>query len=842
MKTLSLKAESQTRLLPAEQADIYRHEICEKLDPEKRGALGQYLTPLPVATFMASLFGDPPTDIVLLDPGAGTGTLMAAFVQEMISRRVKPHSVQAECYELEPLMADYLESTLKECAHISESRGGHFSGVVTQTDFIEWGVEQLRSKDTLFEEPIPQFTHCIMNPPYKKIRGDSHHRTLLRQIGIETGNLYSGFLAIAIKLLFPGGELVAIVPRSFCNGPYFRSFRNLLLESMAIHHLHIFEHRNKAFKDDEVLQENIILHAVKASEQSRVVITSSSGADLEDITHREVPFSSVVKPSDPDRFIHIATSGLDQMVVDRISMFSNTLADIGIEVCTGPVVDFRLRDDIRQAVEEDACPLIYPGHFSGNYVEWPNLEGKKPNSIYESEKSSRWLMENGSYVVTRRFSAKEESRRIVAALHEPERIQGRKIGFENHLNVFHHKKEGLESGVAKGLAIFLNSTLLDLYFRQFSGHTQVNATDLRMLHYPDLNTLRRLGEHVTGIFPEQEEVDRILDEELDKMAVQNNQNPVLIRRRTKEALSILKALGLPKGQLNDRSALTLLALVDLKPATSWKKAGQPLMGITPIMDYIRDHYGREYKPNTRETIRRQTVHQFVDAGIAVSNPDEPNRPTNSPKWCYQITPDTLELIRTFGTKSWDAKLVAYHKERVTLAEQYAKERDMQMIPLVINGDKELALTPGKHSQLIKEIITEFGPRYAPGAEVLYVGDTGSKMGHFDEEAFRRLGLVFDSHGKFPDVVLYLGSKNWLLLIESVTSHGSVDAKRHAELASLFKDSTAGIVYVTAFPDRQTMGKYLGDISWETEVWVADVPSHLIHFDGERFLGPYKEKD
>ena len=280
--------------------------------------------------------------------------------------------------------------------------------------------------------------------------------------------------------------------------------------------------------------------------------------------------------------------------------------------------------------------------------------------------------------------------------------------------------------------------------------------------------------------------------------------------------------------------------MDLKPENDWSEAGAPLIGITPIMDFIRDHYGKEYAPNTRETIRRQTMHQFVDAGIAVSNPDRPGRPVNSPKWCYQITSDTLDLIRSFDTDSWDAKLAPYLEQRASLAEQYAMERDMQMIPLEINDGKQLALTPGKHSQLIKDIITQFGPRYAPGAEVLYVGDTGSKMGHFAKETFETLGLTFDSHGKFPDVVLYLRSNNWLLLIESVTSHGPVDSKRHSELSALFADSTAGVVYVTAFPDRQTMAKYLGDISWETEVWVADAPTHLIHFNGERFLGPYNE--
>ena len=838
MKTLSIKTESKIRFSPAEQAEIFRHAISNKLDPKKKGALGQYLTPLPVATFMASLFGEPLKDIVLFDPGAGTGTLTAAFVQEMISRVDKPHSIHTESYELEPLMAQYLESTIKECAYSSELSGVRFSGEVTRADFIKWGFEHLKTRGTLFEELLPQFTHCIMNPPYKKIRSDSDHRRWLQKIGIETGNLYSGFLAIAIKLLSFGGELVAIVPRSFCNGPYFQPFRNLLLDNMAISDIHVFEHRDKAFKDDEVLQENIILHAVKGTEQGRVRITSSSGDNFDEMTHREVPFDNVVKPNDPDRFIHIATCEIDQMVVDRISLFNQTLEDIGIDVCTGPVVDFRLRDDIRQAVEEGACPLIYPGHFTNNYVEWPNLEGKKPNSIYESKKSSRWLMENGWYVVTRRFSAKEESRRIIAALHTPERVISKKIGFENHLNVFHQDKKGLPAAVAKGLAVFLNSTLLDLYFRQFSGHTQVNATDLRMLYYPDIDTLIRIGEHVNCGFPKQDKIDQILDEELDKMTTKKTKNPLLIKDRTDEALSILKELELPKEQLNERSALTLLALVDLKPETSWEKAGKPLIGITPIMDYIRDHYGKEYAPNTRETIRRQTMHQFVQAGIAVINPDKPGRQTNSPKYCYQIAPDTLELIRTFSKNRWKKKLKSYLIKKPTLAKQYAKHRDMQMVPLEINGGKKLGLTPGKHSQLIKVIITEFGPRYAPDAKVLYVGDTGSKMTHFDEETFKNLGLTFDSHGKFPDVVLHLESKNWLLLIESVTSHGPVDAKRHAELALLFKDSTAGIIYVTAFPDRPTMGKYLGNISWETEVWVADAPDHLIHFNGERFLGPY----
>ena len=311
-----------------------------------------------------------------------------------------------------------------------------------------------------------------------------------------------------------------------------------------------------------------------------------------------------------------------------------------------------------------------------------------------------------------------------------------------------------------------------------------------------------------------------------------------IQQKIQDALFILDALGMPRGQRNERSALTLLALLDLKPDDAWSEAKAPLIGITPIMNFVEEHYARAYAPNTRETFRRQTMHQFMDAGIALPNPDQPDRPVNSPKWVYQIEPNILTVLQTFGTTDWDANLENYLLTRRTLAERYARRREMEKIPLSIGETGELYLTPGKHSELIRDIVEEFGPRFAPGAEVLYLGDTGTKLGHFEEATFQALGLSFDSHGKFPDVVLYHRAKNWLLLIEAVTSHGPIDAKRHAELGELFSESTADLVYVTAFPDRPTVARYLNAISWETEVWVASTPTHLIHFDGERFLGPY----
>jgi BsuBI/PstI restriction endonuclease domain/BsuBI/PstI restriction endonuclease HTH domain len=309
-------------------------------------------------------------------------------------------------------------------------------------------------------------------------------------------------------------------------------------------------------------------------------------------------------------------------------------------------------------------------------------------------------------------------------------------------------------------------------------------------------------------------------------------------RKLQEAQRILESLGFAPPQRNRRSALILLALLDMQADKSWRDAHNPLRGVTPIMDWCRDHYGTTYAPNSRETFRRQTLHQFREAALVVLNPDNPKRETNSKDNVYQVETHALALLRTFGTEEWDAQLDSYKRERPGLQARYAKAREMEMIPLAVGEEQEITLTPGKHNTLIKAIIEEFGGRYAPGGKVLYVGDTGDKWGYFDIDALTGLEVTVDSHGKMPDVIIYDQVRNWLVLVEAVTSHGPVDGKRHDELARLFRGSTAGLVYVTAFPTRREMARYLSEISWETEVWVAEAPDHLIHFNGPRYLGPY----
>jgi type II restriction enzyme len=308
--------------------------------------------------------------------------------------------------------------------------------------------------------------------------------------------------------------------------------------------------------------------------------------------------------------------------------------------------------------------------------------------------------------------------------------------------------------------------------------------------------------------------------------------------RVEDARLILESLGLDAERSNERSALVLLALLRLGPTTPWSDADAPTVGTRAIMDWIRDEYGIEYAPNTRETIRRFTLHQFVAAGLVIENPDDPERPVNSPRWCYQVTAQALPIIRACGTDDFGALLAEYLAEAPGLAAQYRAERQMQRIPVTLPDGSPVTLSPGGQNTLIKQMVDEFCPRYAPGGQVLYIGDADEKWAVFREAELATLGVTVNQHGKMPDLVVYLPDKNWLILMEAASSHGPVDGQRHAELAHLFAGSTAGLVYVSCFPSRAIMRKYLTQIAWETEVWCAEDPTHLIHFNGDRFLGPY----
>ncbi len=762
-----------------QQAELLRIKANSKLNSKVKHTLGQFFTPHPISLYMASLFQRIEGDISLLDPGCGSGSLTAAFVDESL-RRKKINSLNIDAFDVDSFIQPFINETLLLCVEKSEKHGVSINATFILDDFIF-----NKTKNVGLFANKGGYSHVIMNPPYKKIGSASEYRKALKSIGIETVNLYAGFVALSIKQLNQGGELVAIIPRSFCNGVYYQPFREFLLRETAIKQIHIFDSRSLAFADNDVLQENIIIHLIKGVKQQKVKITSSPAADFEinaetqsitatDQTTRTVTFTSIVQPKDRRKFIHIAANERDQAVIDRLSCFNYTLEDLGIQVSTGAVVDFRLKDDLRQNLEDDAVPLIYSTHLD-RVVNHPK-NSKKPNAIAVSARSRNWLWHNlGNFVIVKRFSSKEEKRRIVAA-HYDGSLPGELIGFDNKLNVFHSAKQGFAQDIALGLYVYLNSTLLDKYYRLFGGHTQVNATDLRAIRYPDLELLKlmgklaRIAERTTCGEPNrlchdgkshspsvsslsQKQIDEILEEQLAKM-VGNNDNPLAVQEKIDQALEILALLGMPRAQQNERSALTLLSLIDLKPNGSWSDLKRPMIGVTPIMNWCEEFYGKKYAPNTRETFRRQTLHQFIDGGLCLYNPDRPDRPVNSPKACYQITTELFDVLVKYGTDEWDTTLADWLERRETLITQYAKKREMEMIPLTLDDGTEIKLSPGNHSQLIRDIVMEFGPRFAPGSEVIYLGDTGAKEDFFRKKRLAELGVTVDRKGKLPDVILY----------------------------------------------------------------------------------------
>lgn len=308
----------------------------------------------------------------------------------------------------------------------------------------------------------------------------------------------------------------------------------------------------------------------------------------------------------------------------------------------------------------------------------------------------------------------------------------------------------------------------------------------------------------------------------------------------RNAQAVLHGLGFGVRQSNEMAALVLLALLDLKPGKPWSDATAPLRGITPIIGFISENYGIDYAPNTRETIRDEAVKFFAEAGLLLRNPDEPGRPTNSGKTVYQVEPTALDLLQTHGTDKWPSKLAAYLKSHAAIRAEIHRQRTLARVPVTLPGGKTVTLSAGGQNPLIKAVVEEFCPRFTPGATIAYIGDTENKFLHLDARYFEGLGIKLDAAAKMPDVVAHDQRRNWLILIEAVTSVGPVDGKRRMELKELLKNTKAGLVFVTAFETRKVMQSFLGQISWETEVWIAEDADHLIHFNGERFLGPYDD--
>lgn len=465
--------------------DQLRREVSGERNRRHKSNLGQFMTPGTIAAFMASLFVNRcGGECRLLDPGAGIASLASAFLERCAAGTLAFGHIDVTACEIDDTLHGHLDEVLTSYASRCDAAHRIISG-----DFVEQAVSDLQFRQGR------RYTHAIMNPPYKKINSGGQYRILLSQVGIETVNLYSGFVALTLALMEDKGEVVAIIPRSWCNGPYYRPFREFILTRAALSHIHVFESRNKAFRDDDVLQETIIIRLVKGGTQGDVTISTSEDDTFTDVATYVHPFDRVVRFGDKQKFIRIPTASAESTLSGEVSAFTHSLSDLGIGVCTGPVVDFRLKASLRAIPVPGSVPLLYANHLTTGAVTWPIEGGKKPNAIMVDGDSRKWLMPTGTYAVTRRFSSKEERRRVVATVVSQEALpDDGLIGFENHLNVFHRGKAGLPPVLAHGLVTFLNSTAVDEHLRQFSGHTQVNATDLRSLPYPSANSLLALGE------------------------------------------------------------------------------------------------------------------------------------------------------------------------------------------------------------------------------------------------------------------------------------------------------------------------------------------------------------
>lgn len=462
--------------------------------------LGQYFTPGSIADFMASFFPQTDGDVRILDPGAGIGSLSCALAEHITAAKWGVDSISVDAYEIDHSLIGQLRENLT-CAF----NGDGCRVNVLNGDFLKATAQAVAHGEK------PRYTHVIMNPPYKKIRATSSEREAVKSFGLETVNLYTAFMGAAIVSTIDGGRIVAIVPRSFCNGVYYKPFREFMLERCAIERIHLFGSRDTAFKDEAVLQENIIIMLRKNAHQGGVEISHSTNASLTDIQSRRVPFADIVDPADQEKFINIPPYG-EGCKAEGLERMQATLREVGIQVSTGAVVDFRAKDALCKNYEENTIPLLYPVHFKDWRVCWP-IESKRPNAIRRTETTAKFLLPRGYYVVVRRFSAKEERRRLVASLVTPADFATDEIAFENHLNVFMRNKQGLDKYMAYGLTVWLNTTWLDARFRVFSGHTQVNATDLRNLPYPSAETLAQMGRRLMAEREwSQEAFDRIAKE------------------------------------------------------------------------------------------------------------------------------------------------------------------------------------------------------------------------------------------------------------------------------------------------------------------------------------------
>jgi adenine-specific DNA-methyltransferase len=453
--------------------DSRRIQRISSIGDTHKAEFAQYLTPVEIASFMAQTtmrYVQPADTVDVLDPGAGTGILSCSMVNELVKHGNQ--TINVDAFEIDTSIIGELEQSYKI---LKKSDTVHCQ--IYEKNFITdagadlaWGMGK-------------KYDIIIMNPPYKKINTKTLYKSVLYDIGIDTVNTYSAFIAIGIKMLKENGILTAIVPRSFCNGLYFLPFRKMMYENTVIKHLHIFESRKDNFKDENVLQENIIIVLQKRTDKNgKVTITYSKEKQFTEYQEKTVPSDNVIDTNDKQYYISIPA--FEQKAKNIPLKYTNR--ELGFEISTGPIVDFRMKEKLLFNTSTNGIPLLHSVHIRNQSITWPQVS-KKPNAInLDDTEKEKLCFKRGYYILLKRFSSKEEKHRIQATLLTPDDLPTEYFTVENHLNIIHSNKCGLDRDLAVRLVQYLNSDYCDSVFRMFSGHTQVNATDLRNMKYPDI--------------------------------------------------------------------------------------------------------------------------------------------------------------------------------------------------------------------------------------------------------------------------------------------------------------------------------------------------------------------
>jgi adenine-specific DNA-methyltransferase len=476
-----------------------QHRFESRVSAERRKQRGQVFTPPEVARFMASLFGTIPSEYVLLDPGAGVGTLAAAFCERIGDLR-SPRRVTVHAFENDPQLTPLLEQNLDNCKRVLSAAGHSFTYALHAEDFILEASHGLNGKG-LFDHAgfHVECNGVIMNPPYFKLRKGSVYAKLMESIVHGQPNIYAFFLAVAARLLKQNGEMVAITPRSFCNGLYFRGFRHWYFQRVALDRIHIFESRTETFKHSKVLQESIITQAHRlGSPAPTVTVTASSGPDTSDGLRRSVvPASHIIDNSSGDYVVRIPEGEDDRRIMQLVESFPQRFSETGLRISTGPVVLFRATEYLlADSTDKTAVPLLHPHNVKPFATPWPLAKNGKRKAFRCCERSLRLLVPTKNYVLIKRFSSKEERRRLTAGCLLKADFPFPYLGIENHVNYIYHSERDLTENEVYGIAALFNSNLIDRYFRTISGNTQVNATEIRAISFPDLKTLARIGKQV----------------------------------------------------------------------------------------------------------------------------------------------------------------------------------------------------------------------------------------------------------------------------------------------------------------------------------------------------------